>query len=190
ETYRRGYHNPTIRTAFVKARPGFGAADVRREVDIGAAGFPGVSVSDPVQYAMAQAAAVERPVALVDALVLLAVAIALLGVMNTLSLAVVERTRDLGLLRVLGMTRGQLALTVHLEALMVVALGLLGGAAAGLAGGLALVAALGFQGITDLVVPAGPLLAAFALVLAGALAAAALPARRAARLGLEAAIAG
>jgi putative ABC transport system permease protein len=183
ETYRLGYLSAPIRTVFVKAQPGTSAEQLRRQVDAAVAGFPGIQVKDAAAYARSEARRAEGPVALVQALVGLAIVIALLGVANTLSLSVVERGPELGMLRVLGMTPRQLSLTVHWQALYIALLGTSFGLAAGLALGLSLAAALDVHGITHLVVPATSLAIVSALVVASALVAAAIPARRAAHLG-------
>jgi len=94
------------------------------------------------RFAQQQAADVERPVALVAAIVALAIVIALLWSMNTLGLSVVERRRELGMLRILGMTRVQLAAAVAWEAAMIAFIGVAGGALVGGALGVTLFAAL------------------------------------------------
>ena len=79
-------------------------AAVRRQVDVGVDGFPGVVVIDSPTYAGAQAVKAEGPIALVQALAGLSIVVAPLGVGNC-RLSVVERVWELGLLDVLGMTR-------------------------------------------------------------------------------------
>jgi putative ABC transport system permease protein len=191
DTYGRGYHIATIRAAFLRARPGISQTELRNEVNFGVTGFPGIQVDNADAFAQAQAQAVQGPVALIEALVGLSIIVALLGVMNTVGLSVIERTTELGLLRVVGMSRTQVSMTVYLEAAMTAVLGVVVGVSAGLAIGVTIVVALGVQGITEIVVPWAALLIVGALVVLGALVAALLPARRAARLGvLEAAARG
>jgi putative ABC transport system permease protein len=119
----------------------------------------------------------------------MALLIALLGIANALSLAVHERTRELGLLRAVGMTRPQVRRMVRWEAAVVAVLGTLVGLAVGVFFGWSLVKALADQGVSRFAVGAGLL----AVVVAGAalagLLAALLPAYRAARLNVLAAIA-
>ena len=71
-------------------------------------------------------------------MLLLAVLIALLGIVNTLALSVFERTRELGLLRAVGMTRGQVRAMVRWESVVISLIGAVSGAALGIGIGLAL----------------------------------------------------
>jgi putative ABC transport system permease protein len=119
---------------------------------------------------------------LIYVLLFLAVLIALFGVANALALSVVERRRELGLLRAVGMHRRQVRASVRWEALLIALLGTAVGTALGLGFGSALVTSLNRQGIDHVALP-GTRLAAITAVAAGAaVLAAALPARRAARL--------
>jgi putative ABC transport system permease protein len=121
---------------------------------------------------------------LLTALVLLAVGIATLGIANTLALAVLERTREFGLLRAVGMTARQLAAMVRWESAIVAVSGALLGTTLGAALGAALASAITVQqaGTATIVLPARQLLVDLALASSAGLVAAALPARRAARL--------
>jgi len=118
------------------------------------------------------------------------VVIALLGIVNTLALSVVERTRELGLLRAIGMRRGQVGAMVAGEAMIIALLGALLGIVLGVGLGSALAAALTRGNGTAVVsIPGAQLLFyLFGAGLAGVVAAIA-PARRAARLNMLAAIA-
>jgi putative ABC transport system permease protein len=116
------------------------------------------------------------------ALLLLAVVIALLGIANTLALSIFERTRELGLLRAVGMGRPQVRATVRWESIIIAVFGTTLGLGVGVLFGWAIVRALADEGIDTLTVPAGSLaVVTLIAAVAGALAAA-LPARRAARL--------
>ncbi|GAB3409696.1 ABC transporter permease [Flindersiella endophytica] len=122
----------------------------------------------------------------------MAVAIALVGVGNTLSLSVLERTRENALLRALGLTRGQLRGTLAIEALLIsgsaVLIGLLLGSLYGYAGTAALLGAAQEVGSIQLSIP-WPRMALIVLVALGAgLLASVLPARRAAKVPPAAAL--
>jgi putative ABC transport system permease protein len=114
-----------------------------------------------------------------------------MGIANTLSLSIHERTRELGLLRAVGQTRRQTRAMVRGEALIVALFGTVGGVGLGLFLGWAIVSALagGEFTATAFAVPAVPLVAVLALGALGGVLAAAGPARRAARLDVLAAIA-
>jgi putative ABC transport system permease protein len=115
--------------------------------------------------------------------------IALLGVANTQALSVVERTREVGLLRAVGMRAGQVARMVRAETLVVGLLGTVLGLAAGLAGAWLAVRALsGFPG-ARLAVPTAGLLGAVLVAVVASLLAARAPARRAGRTNVLRAIA-
>jgi putative ABC transport system permease protein len=131
---------------------------------------------------------VDQLLNVVIGLLVLSVLIALLGVVNTLALSVLERTRELGLLRAVGLQRRQLRRMVRVESVLVSLYGGLLGVAVGTGLGYALVKALEDQGLTAFAVPWGRL--ALVLVVAGlaGVLAAALPARRAARADVLAAI--
>jgi putative ABC transport system permease protein len=140
-----------------------------------------VTVKDPEGFAAEQQEQVNQFLYLIYGLLGLAVIIAILGVINTLSLSVIERTREIGLLRAVGVTRRQLRTMIRLESVVVAVLGGVLGTLLGVAFGASMVSALKEDGLTDLAIP-WPLLGGFLLLaaVAGVLAAA-LPARRAAR---------
>ena len=109
--------------------------------------------------------------------------------MNTMALSVLERTREVGLVRAVGMSRRQLRRTIRWESVIVSVMGAVLGTVIGILFGLALVGALRDQGFTAFRIPVGSLLVF--VVIAGLLGivAAAFPARRAARLDVLHAIA-
>jgi putative ABC transport system permease protein len=153
------------------------------------AAYPNVQVQTRSQFEQTQAAAVSRLLGLVYVLLALAVLIALIGIVNTLMLSVFERTREIGLLRAVGMTRRQVRMMIRAESVILAIFGAVIGIVIGTAMGLALVRALRHQGITQTVVPADRLIVFVVLAVLLGLVAASWPARRAARLDVLAAIA-
>ncbi|WP_327358518.1 ABC transporter permease [Streptomyces sp. NBC_01304] len=152
-------------------------------------GNPEVQTRD--EYAQSAAGGIDMMLTLVYALLALAVLIALLGIANTLTLAVHERTRELGLLRAVGQTRAQLRAMVRWESVLVAAFGTTGGLALGAFLGWVLVKAADGASDSGFAFAVPPVqLAVVALVglAAGALAGWR-PARRAARLDVLRAIA-
>jgi putative ABC transport system permease protein len=125
---------------------------------------------------------------LITGLLFLAVVIAVLGIVNTLALSVLERTREIGLVRALGMTRGQTRSMVRWESVLIALIGAVLGLAVGVGLGVALANALHDLGIDHVAVPGGNLL--LYAVVAGVLGvlAAVFPAMRAARLDVLQAI--
>lgn len=113
-----------------------------------------------------------------------AVVIAVLGIGTTIGLSVRERTRELGVLRSIGMTRAQIRRTIRFEAVSIALLGTVLGAAIGLGCTWAILQTLADSGFAAPVLPDGALVTvAIGAVVAGK-AAAAMPARRASRLAI------
>jgi putative ABC transport system permease protein len=113
----------------------------------------------------------------------------LIALVNTLGINVLERTRELGVLRAIGATRGQVQRIIVAESLLLAALGVLGGAVAGVGLGYALVGAINRGGLSfPYVFPAGGIALACGVGLLFGVLAALLPARRAARLDIVAAL--
>jgi putative ABC transport system permease protein len=141
------------------------------------------------EFAESSASGVDMMLTLVYALLALAVVIALLGIANTLTLAVHERTRELGLLRAVGQTRAQLRSMVRWESVLVAAFGTAGGLGLGAFLGWALVAATDSSGTGVFTVPPVPLAVVALVGVAAGVLAGWRPARRAARLDVLRAIA-
>src|SRR5207247_8234469 len=95
---------------------------------------------------------------LVTALLLLAIIIALFGIVNTLALSVFERTREIGLMRAIGMARSQVRAMIRWEAVIIAVFGAVLGLAVGVFFGWAMVQALKDQGISKLSIPGGQLI--------------------------------
>ncbi|MDX6206844.1 MAG: putative transport system permease protein [Frankiales bacterium] len=173
----------------ISGRQGVAAATLRTAVDRATADMPTVVVFDRKEVAANATRQIDTVIAFINVLLLLSIGIAVLGIVNTLALSIIERTRELGLLRAIGLGRMQTRRMISVEAVIVSLFGALLGIAVGTALGIALQNALNGQGITELAVPY-PRLAIFVLAagVAGMLAAV-MPARRAARLDVLRAIA-
>ena len=126
---------------------------------------------------------------IIFALLGLALIIAVLGIVNTLALSVIERTREVGLLRAIGLSRAQLRRMITLESVVISLLGAVLGVVMGLVFGVALMYALRDEGLEVISVPGGQLAVFLVLSLVIGVLAAVLPARRAARLDVLRAIA-
>ncbi len=175
-------------TVIVRGAEGVSLSDVRRLVEDTSRSYAGVTVQDKDQYIESVAGSITQVLGLVYVLLLLAIVIALMGIANTISLSVHERTRELGLLRAVGQTRRQVRAMVRGEALIVALFGTAGGMAVGLFLGWALVRAASSAGLGVFSAPVG-MLAAVLLIGGGAgMLAAVRPARRAAKLDVLAAI--
>jgi putative ABC transport system permease protein len=173
----------------VVADEGADLADLRAGMEAVLAAYPVARLDDEASFTESQGQTIDQLLAIVTMLLGLAVVIALLGIVNTLALSVFERTRELGLLRAVGMTRRQVRAVVRWEAVIVAVLGALSGAVLGLAFGVALTRGMAGEGLSVLEIPGGRLaLYVLAAALAGLLAAIG-PARRASRVDVLHAVA-
>jgi putative ABC transport system permease protein len=173
---------------FVNKDPGADASEVRREVKNVVKDLPTVTVQDPAEFAQSQKDQVDFFLNIIYGLLALAIVIALLGIVNTLALSVIERTREVGLLRAVGVSRRQLRRMVRLESVVVAVLGAVLGVGMGLVFGIALQRSIADQGVDVLSVPWGQLVLFVVLAAVAGVLAAVLPARRAARLDVLSAI--
>lgn len=189
DTYATHFTEDVDATVMVQLADGVsrqqGAAAIRQVL----ADFPTAAVRDLEQARLHRTQQIDMILGLVTVLLLLAVLIALLGITNTLALSIVERTREVGLLRAVGMTRGQVGAMIRWEALIVAMLGAVLGIGLGLVFGWVALPALASRASIEFAIP-GPQLAAYLAVAAVAgLLAGILPARRAANLDVLKAIA-
>jgi len=173
---------------YVTARDGAHLAQVKAGLKKVTAAYPIVALKDQTEFKDQQKSQVQQFLFLVYALLVLSVLIAVLGIVNTLALSVIERTHEIGLLRAVGMARRQLRRMIRLESVVIAVYGALLGAVLGLAFGVTLQHALAGQGIEVLRVPAVQLVVFLVLAALAGVLAALWPARRAARLDVLRAI--
>lgn len=155
---------------------------VRGSIEEVAEAYPGTDVQDLSQLVQTVEEQIDGLLNILIGLLVLAIIIAVIGIVNTLVLSVIERTREIGLLRAVGMARDQVRGTVRREAVLVAVFGALLGIVMGVFFGWALVTALASQGIDVLVFPVPRLLVYVLIAAFAGVVAAVLPARRAARL--------
>jgi putative ABC transport system permease protein len=163
-------------------------AEAKATIESALTDYPNVTVNDPADITQNAQDSVNRLLGIVTAMLLLAVVVAILGIVNTLVLSVVERTRELGLLRAVGGTRRQVRTVVRRESVLMALLGALTGVALGTVSGIALSRALLDQGITEVQVPTGTLAVYLVIAAAVGVLAAIGPARRASRVDVLKAI--
>jgi putative ABC transport system permease protein len=187
--YDRGFTSTEQdKLVYVRARGDLTAARAAIETTIARA-FPNIEIFTRREYRDDQAQAIDRFLTVVVALLLLSQIIAVLGIVNTLALSAYERTRELGLLRSIGMSRRQLRRMVREESVIIAVVGGLVGTAIGLLWGWVFTAALKSQGITVFSIPGGQLAGFVVLSMLAGVAAALAPAWRASRLDVLTAIA-
>ena len=174
---------------FVKKAPGVSTAAALAAVKTVAAQYaPGTTVQDQAAYKAEQTKGINQVLALIYTLLALVIVIALLGIGNTLALSIFERTRELGVMRAVGMTRRQLRGTIRWESVIIALQGTLLGLLVGVFFGWALVRAQKSNGISVFNVPWLTLVIMVLLAGLAGVVAAILPSRRAAKLNVLRAI--
>ena len=119
--------------------------------------YPNVEVEDQASLKESARSQVDGFVTFLTILLIMSVIIAAVGVVNTLALSVIERTREIGLLRAIGISRRQLRRMIRLESVMIAVFGAALGMGIGVAFGAALQNALADQGLAILSIPYGTL---------------------------------
>jgi putative ABC transport system permease protein len=167
---------------FIRTAPGADAARVQALLTgLLKAQFPVAEVMDQQELKESREEQVDQLVNLVFALLAMAILISLFGIANTLALSIHERTRELGMLRAIGMSRRQVRTMIRYEAVITALIGAILGMVLGLIFAALIAQPLKDEGFT-LSYPVGSLIVLLVLSgLAGVLAAIA-PARRASRL--------
>lgn len=172
----------TNSTVALVAAPGADMAALRADLTDLVAPYYVVSVMDADEFVDGLAAQVDQMLAILYALLGLSIVIAVLGIVNTLALSVIERTREIGLLRAVGLGRFQLAGTITTESVLTAVCGTAIGLVVGIAVAATFPRLYTDEGMTELAVPTGSLLGMLAIAVVVGVGAAVWPAIRAARL--------
>lgn len=168
----------------LKYAEGVSGADGRPAVDAVASEFPQLAVQDNSEFQEGIEDQVSQILIIVNALLGLCLIIAFFGIINTMALSVLERTREIGLLRAVGMTRRQLRSSVRWEAVIVGVFGALLGVIMGVLLAYAGITALPDEFITQTAIPWASLVFYVLLGAVLGVVAAYFPARRAAKLNI------
>jgi putative ABC transport system permease protein len=174
---------------YVNAAPGTDPKALRASLEKALKPYPQVAVRDQADYKALVRGQISVLLNLVYGLLGLAIVIAVLGVVNTLALSVVERTREIGLLRAIGLSRFQLRRMIRLESVVIAVFGAVLGLGLGLVWGLAAHEVLALKGMKALAIPWTTVVAVLAGSVVVGLVAALLPALRASHMNVLAAIA-
>jgi putative ABC transport system permease protein len=175
--------------AFVKLEPGANAATVQDRIDrLLAQQFPTAEVMNQQELKQNQEDQINPLLGLVYALLSLAIVVSLFGIANTLALSIYERTRELGMLRAVGMSRRQVRRMIRYESVITALIGAVLGMVLGLIFAALMSVPLQDQGFV-LSYPVGQLLFILVVAALAGVAAAIAPARRAARLDVLQALA-
>jgi putative ABC transport system permease protein len=187
--YQKNFADQADVSVFVKLAPGVDPAKVRPAIEAVLKRYPQGQLQNRAEFKASQAKQIDQLLNLIYALLFMAIIIAVFGIGVTLALSIFERTREIGLLRAVGMSRSQVRTTVRWESVIIALFGTFLGLIIGVFFGWALVKALADQGLNRLSLPPGRLIV---LVVLGAIVgvfAAWWPARRAAKLDILDAIA-
>jgi putative ABC transport system permease protein len=180
--FDRSFENPDPRLVFVKLDDGADAAS-RSALERAIAPYPGAKLRTSAEYEKLNQSWIDGLVGLLYAMLGLSVIVSLFGIINTLALAVFERTRELGTLRAVGMTRRQVRRMMRYESVMVALIGAVLGMAVGLLLAALVTHALSGEGL-EFSIPARTLVAFLLVAIIAGMLAAILPARRASRLNV------
>ena len=176
---------------FISYAPGANGTQVRSDIDALLRGsFPQAQSQSAAQYTREQSNKVNTFLLLVYVLLALSVLVSLFGIVNTLVLSIYERTHELGMMRAIGASRGQIRQLIRYESLITAMIGGILGLLIGVLGAI-LVATLALSGSGYVIaIPVGTLIVLLVAAAVAGLLAAQLPARRAARLDVLGALAG
>ena len=173
----------------VKASSGTDPESLRAPIKKVLKAYPTMKVQDREQFTNSIVKTISTLLNVIYGLLLVSIVIAVIGIANTLSLSIHERTRELGLLRATGMLRSQLRSSVRWEAVIVAAMGTVVGTALGLVLSYTMVKVLVSQGITTFDVPVGGVIVVVIFGAALGVAASLWPAYKASKLNVLDAIA-
>jgi putative ABC transport system permease protein len=148
EFFAERFSNKLNFMVFVNLADGVDPDVGRAAVEATLVDYPNVELSNQAEFIESQKSQIDILLTVINALLLLAIIIALLGIANTLALSIFERKRELGLLRAVGMTRRQVRRMIRWEAVITALYGALLGLVLGIALGWAMVKALESEGLT------------------------------------------
>jgi len=172
----------SVQQVLVKLDEGANAGTVRKGIDqLAAAQFPTVEVRSQQEFKDFIGEEINQLLGVVYALLFLAVIVSLFGIVNTLALSIHERTRELGLMRAVGMSRRQVRRVIRWESVITAAIGAVLGSVLGVLFAVIMSRPLADEGFT-LSIPVGTLIVLLVLALVAGVLAAIGPARRASRL--------
>ena len=143
--YSKHVRQLNYNTVLIGVTPGASVSEVQQQVQAVADKFGAGQVETREQFVQSAAGQIDQLLNIVYVLLILAIIIALMGIANTLSLSIHERTRELGLLRAVGQTRGQTRAMVRWESVIIAVFGTAGGLVLGIVLGWALMKAVGVE---------------------------------------------
>jgi putative ABC transport system permease protein len=182
QTFDSSFNDPRNLYTFINTQGG-ASPQAQQELEQAIADFPAVKVDTRDGFSQAQQDSVNPLLYMFYVLLALSVVVSLFGIVNTLVLSVFERTRELGMLRAIGMTRRQVRRMIRHESIVTALIGAALGLALGIALAALVTAALSSEGLVFSVPVISLIVFVIVAILAG-IAAAIFPARRAAKLNV------
>jgi putative ABC transport system permease protein len=182
DTYAAHFSSGDGFLVLTSLRDGIELAAGKAAAEKALADFPGIYVNTRADQIAQTQSQVDQMLSLFSALLGLAVIIAVVGIANTLALTTVERTREIGLLRAVGMERRQVRRMIRWEAVMTAVFGAILGIAVGVLLGWAVVQSMADDGLNTFVFPGLQVLALLAIAVVAGVVAAIAPARKASRM--------
>ena len=177
----QAWDSKNIAYAMASAAPDVDQEQLAAATNRALASFPSADALSREQFKDNRTESINQLLGLVYGLLLLSVIVALLGIVNTLALSVHERTRELGMLRAVGMSRRQVRRMVRAESVITAGIGAILGTLLGIVFALVISRPLADQGFV-FVLPVGTLILFFVLAAIAGVIAAIPPARRASKV--------
>ena len=188
KTYLANFDNDDVTLVAANVRDGIEVSDGKLAAQKALSGFPQILVQDQEDLRKSITTQIDQILALFWGLLGFAIIIAVLGITNTLMLSISERTKEIGMLRAIGMTRKQVRQMIRYESVIIALFGAILGVVMGTFFAWAVLRALASEGITGFVVPFGQIALYFFLAVIAGILAAAWPARKASRMDILKAI--
>ena len=155
QQYAKYFPEPQTFIILLRAAPGVSHSAGLAALDQDLAAFPTLKGYDAASFLALQSQGIDQLTSAIDVFLVMAIVIAALGIVNTLALSIIERSRELGLLRAIGLTRSQTRTMVRWESVLIAFLGLILGIVVGIALGTSVVRALAFTGLGHISIPLG-----------------------------------
>jgi putative ABC transport system permease protein len=176
DTFESNFPGTTDIQVWVRLASGTSPAEAQADIEQITQDFPTAEVQDLDEFKASTKSQFDPILILINVLLALTVLVAMVGIVNTLILSIVERRREIGLVRAVGALRGQIRATIRWEALLISTFGMAAAVGVGILFGWVLVRTLADQGFSVFTVPVAQLAVVTAVMLGLTLLASVIPA--------------